>query len=71
MPVVRPEAYLRQPIQMERVGQEKVTPYNDKTACTDMYRAGTLKVSKRICAADSLLVRGFSGASVSSTGCWT
>jgi hypothetical protein len=44
-------------------------PYKDKTACTDMYKAGTLKVSKRICAADSRFVRGFNGASVSSTGC--
>lgn len=31
--------------------------------------AGTLKVSKNIWAATSLLLRGFSGASVSKTGC--
>jgi hypothetical protein len=34
-----------------------------------MYSAGTLNVSKNICAAISLLLRGFSGASVNNTGC--
>lgn len=35
----------------------------------DVYSAGTLKVSKRICAAVSRFCRGFSGASVIRTGC--
>lgn len=44
--------------------------YNDKTACIDVYKAGTLKVSNNICAAVSRFCRGFKGASVSSTGCF-
>lgn len=36
----------------------------------DINMAGTLKVSKKIWAAVSLLVRGFKGASVNSTGCY-
>jgi hypothetical protein len=35
----------------------------------DVYNAGTLNVSKRICAAVSRLLRGLSGGSVSRTGC--
>lgn len=40
------------------------------TACMEMKRAGTLKVSKKTSAARSLFFRGFKGASVRSTGCW-
>ena len=43
---------------------------SESTACTEMYSAGTLNVSKNICAAISLLLLGFSGASVNNTGCW-
>lgn len=39
------------------------------TACMEMKRAGTLKVSKNTSAARSRFFRGFSGASVRSTGC--
>lgn len=40
------------------------------TACTLVKNAGTLNVSKKICAATSLFCRGFNGASVNSTGCY-
>lgn len=40
------------------------------TACMEMKRAGTLKVSKKTSAARSRFFRGFKGASVRSTGCW-
>lgn len=40
------------------------------TACMEMKRAGTLNVSKKISAAFSRFLLGFSGASVSSTGCY-
>lgn len=43
--------------------------YKLSTACIDMYNAGTLKVSKKISAAFSRFLLGFSGASVSRTGC--
>jgi len=43
--------------------------YSERTAWTEAYKAGTLKVSNRICAAVSRFSRGFSGGSVSSTGC--
>lgn len=43
--------------------------YKLKTACIDTKSAGTLKVSKNISAAFSLFFLGFSGASVSKTGC--
>ncbi len=36
----------------------------------EVKRAGTLKVSKRTCAAMSRFVRGFRGASVRRTGCY-
>lgn len=35
----------------------------------EVYKAGTLKVSKRIWAAVSRLLRGLRGGSVKSTGC--
>jgi len=38
-------------------------------ACTDMYMAGTLNVSKKICAACSRFELGLSAASVRRTGC--
>ena len=41
-----------------------------RTACTLVNNAGTLNVSKNICAATSRLARGFRGASVNSTGCF-
>ena len=44
--------------------------YSESTACIEVKRAGTLNVSKSICAAVSRLARGFSGASVRRTGCW-
>lgn len=44
--------------------------YKLRTACIEMKRAGTLKVSKKISAAFSRLMLGFRGASVSSTGCY-
>jgi len=44
--------------------------YRLSTACMEMNSAGTLKVSKNTSAARSLFLRGFRGASVSSTGCW-
>lgn len=44
--------------------------YKLRTACMEMKRAGTLKVSKKISAAFSLFLLGLSGASVSSTGCY-
>ncbi len=43
--------------------------YKLSTACSDTKSAGTLKVSKNISAAFSRFRRGFSGASVSNTGC--
>jgi hypothetical protein len=43
--------------------------YKLKTACMDINRAGTLKVSKKISAAFSRFLLGFNGASVSNTGC--
>ena len=36
----------------------------------EMYRAGTLKVSKKTSAAFSLFFLGLRGASVNNTGCW-
>ena len=51
-------------------GRAKV-PYSDKTACIEVNKAGTLNVSKNICAAVSLFVRGFKGASVNNTGCYS
>lgn len=39
------------------------------TACMEMYRAGTLKVSKNTSAAFSRFLLGLSGASVRRTGC--
>ena len=44
--------------------------YKLSTACTDINKAGTLNVSKNISAAFSRFLLGFSGASVSNTGCW-
>lgn len=41
-----------------------------RTACMEMKRAGTLKVSKKTSAAFSRFLLGFSGASVRRTGCW-
>lgn len=43
--------------------------YNERTAWIEVYSAGTLKVSKRICAAVSRLLRGFRGGSVRRMGC--
>lgn len=43
--------------------------YKLRTACMDIYNAGTLKVSKNISAAFSRFLLGLSGASVSNTGC--
>lgn len=50
--------------------QHPAVTYKLKTACTLVNSAGTLKVSKKICAAVSRFARGFSGASVSKTGCY-
>jgi len=44
--------------------------YKAKTAWIDIYKAGTLKVSNKICAASSLFFTGFNGASVNKTGCY-
>jgi hypothetical protein len=55
--------------------ESKTTPvvrpveYKLSTACIDMYKAGTLNVSKNISAAFSRLRLGFNGASVNKTGC--
>lgn len=68
MPVVRPEAYLPDGKYQAARGRNKT--HKARTACTDMNRAGTLKVSKKICAACSRLLDGLRGASVSSTGCY-
>lgn len=43
--------------------------YNERTAWIEVYRAGTLNVSNKICAAVSRLLRGFRGGSVNKTGC--
>ena len=43
--------------------------YKLRMACIDTNSAGTLNVSKKTSAAFSLFLRGFSGASVSNTGC--
>lgn len=70
IPVVRPEEYLHRWSEPEAERTRMVPDtYRDNTAWTEIYRAGTLKVSKNICAATSRLCRGFSGASVSNTGC--
>lgn len=47
----------------------RLPTHSARTACTDMYIAGTLNVSKKICAACSRFELGLSGASVSRTGC--
>lgn len=44
--------------------------YSDSTACTEVYRAGTLNVSNSIWAAVSRFSRGFNGGSVRRTGCY-
>mmetsp|Transcript_36071 Transcript_36071/g.58282 ORF Transcript_36071/g.58282 Transcript_36071/m.58282 type:complete len:207 (-) Transcript_36071:66-686(-) len=57
--------------------ESKTTPvvrpdaYKLRTACKEINRAGTLRVSKKISAAFSLFLRGFKGASVRSTGCFS
>jgi hypothetical protein len=43
--------------------------YKLKTACMEVNKAGTLKVSKKIWAAISRFFIGFRGASVNKTGC--
>ena len=48
---------------------EDVETYKLKTACMEINRAGTLKLSKNISADFSRFLFGFSGASVSNTGC--
>lgn len=67
-----------------KIGTECVTPSPEsritpvvrpveqrlRTACIEMCNAGVLKVSKKISAAFSRFRRGFSGASVSNTGCF-
>lgn len=50
--------------------EAKFVSYKLKTACMEMNKAGTLKVSKNISAAFSRFLWGFKGASVSNTGCW-
>ena len=70
IPVVRPEEYLLIPTLVNTSRLVHSTTYSDKTACTEVNKAGTLKVSKNIWAATSLLLRGLRGASVSRTGCW-
>jgi hypothetical protein len=45
--------------------------YKESTAWMEVYNAGTLKVSNRICAAVSRLLRGLSGGSVNKTGCYS
>lgn len=44
--------------------------YKLKTACMEVNKAGTLKVSKKIWAAISRFFMGFRGASVNKTGCY-
>jgi len=81
-PVVRPDANLQpntcqvstKPIAMSVDWRRcrcrcRCGTYKLSTACTDKNKAGELKVSKKISAAFSRWRRGFSGASVSSTGC--
>lgn len=43
--------------------------YSERTACTEVYSAGTLNVSNNIWAAIARLFHGLSGASVNRTGC--
>lgn len=50
---------------METLG----TTYRLSTACMEINRAGTLKVSKNTSAAFSRFLLGLSGASVRRTGC--
>lgn len=50
--------------------RQPAVTYRLSTACMEMKRAGTLKVSKKTSAARSRFFRGFKGASVRSTGCW-
>lgn len=72
MPVVLPDEYLDKGQKLRACNEGKVLrndPHRESTACTDVKRAGTLKVSKNICAATSRLLLGLSGASVNSTGC--
>lgn len=47
----------------------RLPTHSARTACTDMYIAGTLNVSKKICAACSRFELGLRGASVRRTGC--
>jgi len=48
----------------------EIQTYKLRTACIDIYKAGTLNDSKNISAAFSRFRRGFKGASVSKTGCF-
>lgn len=50
-------------------GKRDSGTHRARMACTDMYMAGTLNVSKKICAACSRFELGLSGASVRRTGC--
>lgn len=49
--------------------QKTQKTHRARIACTLIYIAGTLKVSKKICAACSRFELGFKGASVRRTGC--
>lgn len=80
-PVVRPVAYLHEAEDDLCHTDNRLTTvfmfvvyvagssHKLSTACMEMKRAGTLKVSKKTSAAFSLFLLGLRGASVSSTGC--
>jgi len=58
-------------MELAKTNRRAKAPYSDRTACIEVNKAGTLNVSKKICAAVSLFVRGFKGASVNNTGCYS
>jgi hypothetical protein len=72
-PVVLPVEYLYNLMNLLKVFKldkfNTAITYKLRTACIEMYKAGTLKDSKKISAIFSLFLRGFSGASVNNTGC--
>ena len=76
MPVVRPEAYLSRRKRIDQLPRSlRATRRREtnraRTAWMEMKTAGTLKLSKNIWTAVSRLARGFRGASVNSSGCYT